>query len=636
MQFNTNSTAFFRKSEKNPWIPNYPNPADFRFNYHHLMQNAQKGIGKLNKKVAIVGAGCAAMSAARELMRCGCEVSIYEASDRIGGRLYTVSNPNGNDQTGIELGAMRMPFFSEGIDENSVKDAKNSLLGFYLFDEKINHSANIDMFPNPGNAYGGTGIYVNKGLGPDPDVPFDKPILIDWDLGSYPDNNFIEHLTKKVDAFILFFTKQISKLYVEDNHKWEKLWKKIVEHYDQMTFIDLVMAESHFDKYENDEWYDCSSGNLGGMGMSEEEASVLYTIGTGDGSWGAFYSIGALWWIRCTMFGYVGRGLQTIVGYSNAEQLPYYGKKVQDSNEKELVSPLYRGMQGFVEYLYYVPILCQDGEEKSIYESQKLYVDTPVSVIQKQNNGSIKLIHSKGEEVYDHVIVTATQWKSQMSMEIKDFSIKEYPLKKKISKHSQHYISSCKFFFPLNTQYWKKEENKIPQILVTDEFIQDAYAFAWYDEKEGDKGVILASYTWEDDSMKLLAYDEDQLAKLILEKLKEITIQTVGEDITKYIDGDKPIMIQWIKEPSYLGCSKLYRQRNQESNILELSYNQNYAGLSNLYFAGESYGVEGGWAEPALRSAIDAVIQMIYHNDGEFTVDGFNYKYIYPKWPVDV
>ena len=636
MQFNTNSMAFFRKSTSNPWIPHYPNPADFRFNYFHLMKNAPQGIGKLNKKVAIIGSGCASMSAARELMRSGCDVTIYEASNRIGGRLYTAENPNGKNQSGIELGAMRMPFFAEKEDSLSAKEADNSLLGYYLFKESPHHSANIDVFPNPGNAIGGTGVYVNQGYGPNPDTPFKKPEFISWPKDSEPSNDDIEKLNQKVDAFIKFFTKHISKVYVEDNHKWERLWKKMIEHYGSMTFDDLVMQKAHYKKFEFAEDYDCSSGNLGGMGMSPSEAAVLYTIGTGDGSWGAFYSISALWWIRCTLFGFGGKGLQTVTGMTNAEELPYFEMPVSDATGKELLSPRYRGIQGFVEYLYYGKILTQDGTEKSLYETSSLYIENPVSQIEKQSNGKIKVIHANGDEVFDNVLVTSTQWATQMSISFKGFPFKELPLQKTSAEHTQHNISSCKFFFPLKTQYWKKKENKIPQIIVSDEFIQDSYAFAWDEEKNGDRGVILASYTWEDDSLKLLPYTKEELSKLILKKLQEITLETTGQDITEYIDESSPVMIQWIKELSYIGCSKLYRQRDEEPNMLDLTYNQNYSGLSGLYFAGENYSVEGGWTEPALRSSIDAVIQMINHENGEFTVNDFTYEYTYPKWSTNV
>jgi len=636
MQFNTNTRAFFRKSTTNPWIPNYPNPADFRFNYFHLMKNAPKGIGKLEKEVAIVGSGCAAMSAARELMRAGCKVTIYEASNRIGGRLYTEENPINNKQTGMELGAMRMPFFAEGEDSLSAINADNSLLGYYLFKEEPQFAAKIAVFPNPGNAEGGTGVYVNQGYGPKPNEPFSKPKLISWPKDGEPDNQDINNLNKKVEQFITFFTENISKVYVEDNNKWEILWRKMVNHYGSMTFDDLVMADSHYDKVPANEKYDCSSGDLGGMGMTQDEAAVLYTIGTGDGSWGAFYSISALWWIRCTLFGFGGKGLQTVIGMSNPTGLPYYNLAVFDTNGKQLLTPRYEGMQGFIEYLFYGNVLTQEGIETSLYTSSELYVSTPVSVVEKQSNGKLKIISTNGEKEFDNVIVTSTQWATQMSISFNNFPFSELPLQKISTEHTQHNISSCKLFFPLKKQYWKDPKNKIPQIIVSDEFIQDSYAFAWDTESNRDSGVILASYTWEDDSLKVLPYSKEELTKLVLQKLKEITMETVGQDITEYIENDFPVMMQWIKEPTYIGCSKLYRQRDEQPNILDLTYNQNFAGKSGLYFAGENYSVEGGWTEPALRSSIDAVIQMIEHEKGEFTVKDFTYEKTYPRWPKEI
>ncbi|MCH2209620.1 MAG: hypothetical protein MK132_27695 [Lentisphaerales bacterium] len=59
---------------------------------------------------------------------------------------------------------------------------------------------------------------------------------------------------------------------------------KIVEHYGTMTFYDLVL-EPAMNVYAVD------NGDLGGFGMTEEEANLLYTIGTGDYTWGLFTAL---------------------------------------------------------------------------------------------------------------------------------------------------------------------------------------------------------------------------------------------------------------------------------------------------------------------------------------------------------
>ena len=62
------------------------------------------------RKVAVVGAGVSGLVAASLLSQAGHHVTIYEASQRIGGRIYTVREPFTHGFYG-EAGAMRIPSF---------------------------------------------------------------------------------------------------------------------------------------------------------------------------------------------------------------------------------------------------------------------------------------------------------------------------------------------------------------------------------------------------------------------------------------------------------------------------------------------------------------------------------------------
>ncbi|MEM7254116.1 MAG: FAD-dependent oxidoreductase, partial [Pseudomonadota bacterium] len=228
--------------------------------------------------VAVIGAGAAGMTAARELHRCGYRVTIYEASDRIGGRLYTEANPSDEDAAGMEMGAMRMPFFGEPGD-------KNCILEHYLLTEPgTGHAAEHALFPNPGSAPGNTGIYLNDGLGPK--SAFSKPCLIDWKAGQDPDNKEIKNLSAKVTRYVTKFTEKVQEVYVKPSHDWERLWNNIRAYYQDKTFDEVVKLPV-VNKFGDD-------GKFGGMGLDTSEAELLYTIGTGDGSWGAFYPVSAL------------------------------------------------------------------------------------------------------------------------------------------------------------------------------------------------------------------------------------------------------------------------------------------------------------------------------------------------------
>src|ERR1043165_249532 len=78
----------------NPWRGAWPNPAGLNFNFYRLLELgsdspiASVGEQASEKRIAVIGAGIAGVTAARELVRCGFKnVHVFEATERIGGRL---------------------------------------------------------------------------------------------------------------------------------------------------------------------------------------------------------------------------------------------------------------------------------------------------------------------------------------------------------------------------------------------------------------------------------------------------------------------------------------------------------------------------------------------------------------------
>lgn len=604
------------------WAFSWPNTADFNFNYFELLLRASdSAIGDLRgASVAIVGAGIAGLAAARELFRCGVtNLTIYEASDRIGGRNCSVAVPG--QSTVMEMGAMRMPFFIKPGDGKCVLDYYDDLFG-------------IDTMPFPdphAPSIGNTGIWVNDGYGPDPENPLAKPEMLLWPKGQLPPTPLLRSILEKWEHFASLFTGKESPViaaYNAGGATWQRMWQEIVGNYWNLNFRELVLTEAI-------KTYDPSRpGYFGGLGMNATEAQAFYTIGAGDGSWGAFYDVSCLFPIRTLLFGYATEH-QLIVGLPRGG-VPWSGNDgpPADSAEQLLPIPLFRGVQTFSECLFYAPVISPYVPEISLYQATanpgyevRLYTRTPVvglAANPAKPGGVIVTAGDGTKTAFDAVIATPTTWALQMSCQIA-FPAEMLPFETRQSLHASHWISSTKIFYPLKQRYW--EVSNIPQVINTDTFLQDVYGYA----VGKDPGVLLLSYTWEDDANKLDAYPDDaELAGKALATLDEITRNSLGTSIAQYVDTSSPVVFKWARQPSYRGCAKLYRENSWTMDYALLTHNQQQGKASGLYFAGEGYSVEGGWTEPALRLALDAVIHIVEDRGGAF-LNGFQYS-LYPQY----
>jgi tryptophan 2-monooxygenase len=612
------------------WRSIYPNPADFDFNYWRLLDNGRgSSVGRNNKpklRVAIIGAGIAGLTAARELFRSGyTNIDIYEASRRLGGRTYSL--PVAGQHTVFEMGAMRLPFFAE-------PGSKNSVLDYYRDEFKIT----VQPFPNPGSPVADTGIFLNLGLGPEPsDHPPSSPQLLIWKCRDpLPPTPALKGVYNKWSHFETMFKTEVKKHYGRPG--WEHFWHRIVSHYWSLNFRELVHLEAL-------RAYDPTRpGYFGGLGMDEKEATLFRTIGAGDGPWGAFYDISCLYPIRTLLFGY-GTNHQLIQGLfddtGDFRGGPHLGEVTKDSVGGAFEAPHYLGVQSFAECMFFQPVISDLVPAQSLYDAMApaqevdgvhLFTRTPVSSIRRLADGRIRVLAGPMAREYDALILTPTTWAAQ-SIDVRGFDYKtQWPFEVQNSIKASHWITSCKVFYPLKERYWGAGK-PIPQLISTDTRLQGVYGYALDTATIHDPGVLLVSYTWEDDANKLLAdVDDESLARELLGGLDDTLTgcDNVKARISPYVDQSRPVVIQWARTPWYRGCAKLYRARSWDEDYALLRYNQDYSSESGLTFAGEGYSVEGGWMEPALRGGLDAVLHVI-HNTGGTLLNGFDFR-TYPRY----
>ena len=619
-------------SPAKPWAARYPNPPDLCFDYRRLVEQAE-GIGRATQadhRICIVGAGVTGLTTARELLRCGfTNITLIEQSRRIGGRHLTLVSGDNHKRpsTPFEMGAMRMPMFNRTGE--SPKDGR-SLLAYYtnLFDLRISD------FPNPGSQWvNATGIYLREGQLD----PQSEPTLLMWrnpEGTTPPPAAILEDVHDKWSRFAARMADKVAIFY--GTTAWEALWAAIVERYHRLSFRELVHMAAI------SAWDEADPGDFGGLGMTEEESSIFYAIGIGDGSWGAFYDVCSLYPLRTAIFGFSSH-LQLVHGRVDEQGIPYAAPylesdQVPDSKGLMFAAPAYMGIAALDECLMYLDI---DGLGKSLYHHcierpGGLLTDSAVQGLRKLPDGKIRVEYRWHQsdpaamqvfsEDFDSVVLTLPSWLIETNIRIESFTADMLPAHIIGAYKTAHWETSCKIYAPLDKRFLDEHE-ALPQILVTDSFVRDVYAYRYNAHYPDD--CILLSYTWEDDATKLAAFSDVELVDKCVQELDRILLRctNIQRPISSFIDHQHACVQRWVTDRNALGCARLYRPGTYHDAVSLMKYNRDLSGVSGLYFVGESFSVDAGWTEPCLRTAVDAVVNICARTaavfNGGFTLEAY-------------
>lgn len=452
---------------------------------------------------------------------------------------------------------------------------------------------------------------------------------------------------------------------IYDGTNWENFWfNKILPYYQNVNFFEVCVAApilptrkdpNSGNWYAPSEWLD---GNFGGLGMSGAEANLFYTIGAGDGSWGAFFPLSSLWALRALLFGYANQH-QLILGKLNPTQTdvdptlsptpdrtPYgTGQRTQikDTAGNGFDCPQFCGVNSFTECNLFQPLdtTTIPNGDNSFYTlatngtgQARMYVNTKVTAITRLAQEQLQIVaqnpdgsNSPASDTYNFVVCTVPIWNTQTDMTLTGFKEAGVPLAVNTALQVSHWIRSAKIFVALKAAYWTDPSTNMAQVFATNTELQGWYAYQAIDT---DAGIALISYTWEDDAQKFLAYkDEQALALMLVKKVNEVlarsniahTIQDFMVDPSLNQPGSFSVW-RWSLQPQYHGCARANQAGIENLSSLLLTFNSTYAAQSQLYFAGDAYSQESGWLEPAFRLGTDAALNLVY-NDPDCTKQTF-------------
>ncbi|MCX4066864.1 FAD-dependent oxidoreductase [Pseudomonas sp. S1Bt30] len=628
-----------KRTANEKWRASFPNPPDLCFDYRTLVEQ-DNGIAQTtdaSHRICVIGAGITGLTTARELHRCGFKnITLIEKSTRVGGRHLTALGNNNTATVGrppFELGAMRMPFFNK---TNEPPKEGRSLMAYYASEFELVHSD----FPNPGSAaVQSTGIYLREGCL----AGKSDPTMLIWkneDGKTAPPGDILGPVFTKWKTFSERMTLHIAQHY--GSEYWETMWAEIVKKYEAISFRNLVKMPAI------DHWLQSDPGNFGGMGMTAQESAIFYSIGIGDGSWGAFYDVCSIYPIRTAMFGFSSH-LQLIHGRVHPDGTPMPSpyldvREISDSRGLRFSKPNYIGLASLAESLLFIK---PRETTESLYEHliknpNGLLTNSAVTKIKKLKNGKTRVYYdwnsthphiAKQEFIdADSVVMTLPSWLIETQILLEGFNQKMLPFETTTAYKTAHWESSCKVYAPLKKSFLNNNKN-IPQAIVTDTFIHDAYTYRYNNSNTYD--CILLSYTWEDDALKLSSFSNKELVDKCIAELDRILLNSdnIRERISPYIGREQAVVQRWMQDKNSLGCAKLYRPGTYYEAVGLMKYNRDFSFISGLYLCGESFSVDAGWTEPCFRGAVDTVINICNKTKASFN-GGFSMR-DYPEYKTE-
>ncbi|XP_067393522.1 L-amino-acid oxidase-like [Emydura macquarii macquarii] len=202
----------------------------------------------------------------------------------------------------------------------------------------------------------------------------------------------------------------------------------------------------------------------------------------------------------------------------------------------------------------------------------------------------------------DYVLVTATAKATRHIKFLPPFSSK-----KRHALRSIHYASATKIGLACTEKFWEKDGIQGGPS-VTDH----PSRFIYYPNHNFSSGlgVILASYTWNDDAEFFVPLSDEKCIDVVLEDLAEI--HQVAKDHLQFI-CDKHVIQRWNLDRHSMGAYAAFTPYDFTDYSEHLFQNE-----GRIHFAGEHTAQPHAWVETAMKSAVRAARNI--HNDSHLSL----------------
>lgn len=551
---------------------------DFPFHYRRFLDTAVNNGTPLaqvsslayGSEVLIVGAGVAGMVAAYEAMRMGLHPVVVEASDRIGGRLYSYVAGNPLDPANsviCEMGAMRFPISGKAL--------------MHYF-EKVGMTANSADFPNPGSA-----------ATPSTVVDYQQTQTYYEGNNLPPEYAEIERLLFEVfleqDPIKLTEMEAAMSEGSIDQAKIKTLWNSILDAgWDNLSFFSALVEQA---------------------GWTRQQIDLFGQIGFGTGGWNTDYPNCFLEVLRVL---YTGLDTNHKLMYDGSSELPRrlwevspgtFGDSVVYWSATDTVKSLSTQViaQTFKQEVRQILRRGDGTFDVNIYDgnTQQLTQHTFSAVVYTPHKRILdKFRYMDGAVNFGAMdsLLDQPTWEAVMYT---------------------HYMQSAKIFAQTKRPFWTDVEADFQHkmsVTLSDRITRGTYLLD-YSQSPGPyrgSGMFL-SYTWNDDSLKFLG---DRSAPLpshvqVCTSLLDSVYAPHQLNLAAEFGMTNPFVeINWEEQPFFLCAFKMNLPGQYEYQRLLFSQFMNGVSTPNLdrfILAGDDVSWTGGWAEGGVTTALNAV-----------------------------
>ncbi|WP_434631173.1 NAD(P)/FAD-dependent oxidoreductase [Chromobacterium sp. CV08] len=236
-----------------------------------------------------------------------------------------------------------------------------------------------------------------------------------------------------------------------------------------------------------------------------------------------------------------------------------------------------------------------------------------------REGGAIRVqLDDGGALDFDRLIVTCTNRSMQVNLKLSQGG-HWFDADVRRAINETHLVGSSKLFILTPRKFWL--DHGLPHNIQTDTLVKGVYCLDYQPDDPDGWGVVLISYTWEDDSHKLLALaGKAARCRRLVEDLAVCNpefarhLRPLNDDYERHVQE-----YDWISDPNALGAFKL-NYPGEDGYSRDLFFQFQSAGRADdcgVYLAGCGSSFTGGWVEGAVQTGINSACAVIRSCGGE-------------------